>query len=100
MTSSIWREPERELIAIPYDWSGKGNNLAQGARASIYKATDNISAIEILLGHSKIENTVRNLGVDIEDALTLAKKTEIALRERWSESWVGVSFRANSGRAD
>ncbi|MEP5293678.1 MAG: integrase, partial [Paracoccaceae bacterium] len=29
------------------------------------------------LGHSKIENTVRYLGVDIEDALTLAEKTEI-----------------------
>lgn len=31
----------------------------------------------MLLGHSKIENTVRYLGVDIEDALTLAEKTEI-----------------------
>jgi len=30
-----------------------------------------------LLGHSKIENTVRYLGVDLEDALTLAEKTEI-----------------------
>ncbi len=43
----------------------------------IYKATSNIRAIQILLGHSKIENTVRYHGVDIEDALTLAEKTEI-----------------------
>lgn len=36
-----------------------------------------IRAIQILHGHSKIENTFRYLGVDIEDAMTLAEKTEI-----------------------
>ncbi len=34
----------------------------------IYRATGNIRAIEILLGHTKIENTVCYLGVDVEDA--------------------------------
>nr|WP_245272651.1 hypothetical protein [Mesorhizobium sp. LNHC221B00] len=43
----------------------------------IYKATGNLRAIQILLGHTKIENTVRYLGVDVEDALTLAEGTEI-----------------------
>jgi hypothetical protein len=33
--------------------------------------------VQILLGHTKIENTVRYLGVDVEDALTLAEATEI-----------------------
>jgi len=36
-----------------------------------------IRAIQILLGHSKIENSVRYLGVDVEDALLLAERTEI-----------------------
>ncbi|RCW77130.1 hypothetical protein C7476_1466 [Phyllobacterium bourgognense] len=43
----------------------------------IYKATGNLRAIQIPLGHTKIENTVRYLGVDIEDALELAEHTEI-----------------------
>lgn len=45
--------------------------------ALIYKATGNLRAIQILLEHTKIENTVRYLGVDIDDALTLAETTEI-----------------------
>lgn len=55
-----------------------GTHSLRRTKASIiYKATGNIRAIQILLGHTKIENTVRYLGVDIEDALTLAEKTEI-----------------------
>lgn len=45
----------------------------------IYKATGNLRAVQILLGHGKIENTIRYLGVDIDDALTLAELTEICL---------------------
>jgi len=43
----------------------------------IYKATGNLRAVQILLGHTNIENTVRYLGVDIDDALTLSERTEI-----------------------
>jgi site-specific recombinase XerC len=43
----------------------------------IYKATSNLRAIQILLGHTKIEDTVRCFGVDIEDALELAEHTEV-----------------------
>ena len=53
------------------------HSLRRTKAAMIYKATGNIRAIQILLGHTKIENTVRYLGVDIEDALTLAERTEI-----------------------
>ncbi len=43
----------------------------------IYRATGNIRAIQILLGQSKIEDTVRDLCVDVEDVLPLAERTEI-----------------------
>jgi site-specific recombinase XerC len=55
-----------------------GAHLMRRTKASmIYRATGNIRAIRILLGHTKIENTARYLGVDIEDALILAERTEI-----------------------
>lgn len=42
-----------------------------------HEQTGNLRAVQILLGHTKIESTVRYLGVDVEDALTLAERTEI-----------------------
>ncbi|MCR5869505.1 MULTISPECIES: tyrosine-type recombinase/integrase [unclassified Sphingomonas] len=53
------------------------HSLRRTKAAMIYKATGNLRAIQTLLGHTKIENTVRYLGVDIEDALVLAERTEI-----------------------
>ncbi|MCV0393876.1 MAG: tyrosine-type recombinase/integrase [Rhizobiaceae bacterium] len=63
-------------IGLPAEEYGT-HSLGQTKAALIYKATGNIRAIQILLGHTKIENTVRYLGVDIDDALTLAEATEI-----------------------
>lgn len=55
-----------------------GTHSLRRTKASIiYKATGNLRAVQILLGHTKIENTVRYLGVDVEDALALAEGTEI-----------------------
>ena len=55
-----------------------GSTDSGATKASIiYKATGNLRAIQILLDHTKIENTVRYLGVDVEDALELAEATEV-----------------------
>lgn len=43
----------------------------------IYKQIGNPRAVQILLGHTKIESTVRYLGVDVEGALLLAEATEV-----------------------
>lgn len=43
----------------------------------IYERTKNIRAVQLLLGHRKLENTVRYLGVELQDALALSEETEI-----------------------
>ena len=53
------------------------HSMRRTKAALIYKQTGNLRAVQILLGHTKIESTVRYLGVDIEDALALAEGTEI-----------------------
>ena len=45
--------------------------------ALIYKTTGNLRAVQILLGHSKLESTVRYLGVDIDDALILSEAVDL-----------------------
>ena len=55
-----------------------GTHSLRRTKASIiYKATGNLRAVQILLGHTKIESTVRYLGVDVEDALILAERTDV-----------------------
>ncbi len=59
----------------PHDY---GTHSLRRTKASIiYKATGNLRAVQILLGHAKIDSTVRYLGVDVEDALELAERTEV-----------------------
>ena len=43
----------------------------------IYRCTKNRSAVQLLLGHSKLESTVRYLGIEADDALEISEQTEI-----------------------
>ena len=43
----------------------------------IYRRTKNLRAVQLLLGHSKLESTVRYLGIELDDALEIAEQTEI-----------------------
>jgi integrase len=55
-----------------------GTHSLRRTKASIiYRQTGNLRAVQILLGHSKIESTVRYLGVDVEDSLALAEGTDV-----------------------
>ena len=43
----------------------------------IYQRTKNLRAVQLLLGHTKLESTVRYLGVEVEDALAISEQTEV-----------------------
>lgn len=43
----------------------------------IYKQTKNLRAVQLLLGHTKLESTVRYLGIEVDDALEISEQTEI-----------------------
>jgi site-specific recombinase XerD len=43
----------------------------------IYRRTKNLRAVQLLLGHQRIESTVRYLGIDVDDALELSEQTEL-----------------------
>ncbi|MBY6005027.1 integrase, partial [Salipiger bermudensis] len=45
--------------------------------AQIYRKTGNLRAMQLLLGHTKMDSTVRYLGVELEDALAIAEAVEL-----------------------
>jgi len=63
---------------IGLDGGSYGTHSLRLTKASlIYHRTKNIPAIQLLLGHTKLESAVRYLGIDIDDALEMAEKTEL-----------------------
>jgi len=66
------------VIGIGLTPQDYGTHSLRRTKASIIcKATGNLRAVQILLGHAKIGSAVRYLGVDVEDALELAERTEV-----------------------
>ena len=43
----------------------------------IYRRTGNLRAVQLLLGHTKIESTVRYLGIEVDDSIEIAEKIDI-----------------------
>lgn len=44
--------------------------------ALIYRRTKNLRAVQLLLGHTRLESTVRYLGIEVDDALEMAEQTD------------------------
>jgi integrase len=62
---------------IGLDATDYGTHSMRRTKASlVYRRTKNLRAVQLLLGHTKLESTVRYLGVEVEDALEIAEQTE------------------------
>jgi integrase len=66
------------VAAIGLDPHAYGTHSLRRTKATlIYRRTKNLRAVQLLLGHAKLESTVRYLGIEVDDALEIAEKTEI-----------------------
>jgi len=60
------------------DKASYGTHTPRRTKATlIYRRTKNLRAVQLLLGHTKLESTVRYLGVEVNDALEMAEQTEV-----------------------
>ena len=64
--------------SIGLDSSAYGTHSMRRTKAAqIYKRTGNLRAVQLLLGHTKLESTVRYLGIEVEDALSISEQVEL-----------------------
>lgn len=76
----------RQYARLVFEWiAGIGLNprlygthsLRRTKATLIYRRTGNLRAVQLLLGHTKIESTVRYLGIEVDDALTIAEQVDV-----------------------
>ena len=53
------------------------HSLRRTKATLIYRRTGNLRAVQLLLGHTKIESTVRYLGIEVDDAIAIAEQVDI-----------------------
>jgi integrase len=81
------RGPDRNMTTRQYarlvsEWIGDprlfGTHSLRRTKATlIYRRTGNLRAVQLLLGHTKIESTVRYLGIEVDDALAIAEQVDV-----------------------
>ena len=76
-TRQYARIAESWIASIGLSPAAYGTHSIRRTKASlIYKRTKNLRVVQLLLGHRKLESTVRYLGIEVEDALEMAEQTE------------------------
>jgi integrase len=77
-TRQYARIVDRWVQQIGLDPAAYGTHSLRRTKASlIYRRTKNLRAVQLLLGRTKLESTVRYLGIEVDDALEMAEQTEV-----------------------
>lgn len=77
-TRQYARIVNRWVTQIGLDPLNYGTHSMRRTKATlIYRRTKNIRAVQLLLGHTKLESTIRYLGIEVDDALEIAEQTEV-----------------------
>ena len=77
-TRQYARLVNRWVAMVGLDPADYGTHLLHRSKATlVYRRTKNLRAVQLLLGHRKVESTVRYLGVEVEDALETSEQTEV-----------------------
>jgi integrase len=66
------------VASIGLDPTEYGTHSMRRTKATlIYRQSKNLRAVQLLLGHTKLESTIRYLGIEVDDALEIAERTEV-----------------------
>ncbi len=77
-TRQYARIVHRWVASIGLDDAAYGTHTMRRTKAAlIYRRTKNLRAVQLLLGHTKLESTVPYLGIEVDDALEMAEQTEV-----------------------
>jgi integrase len=77
-TRQYARIVESWVASIGLDTAAYGTHSMRRTKATlIYRRTKNLRAVQLLLGHSKLDSTVRYLGIEIDDALEMSEQIDI-----------------------
>jgi len=77
-TRQYARVVQKWVSSIGLDPTSYGTHSMRRTKATlIYRRTKNLRAVQLLLGHTKLESTVRYLGIEVDDALEISEQTEI-----------------------
>lgn len=77
-THQYARIVHRWVASIGLDDAAYGTHTMRRTKAVlIYRRTKNLRAVQLLLGHTKLESTVRYIGIEVGDALEMAEQTEV-----------------------
>lgn len=75
-TKPSWRNSKKGKTTYPPSLYGT-HSLRRTKATLIYRRTGNLRAVQLLLDHTKIESTVRYLGIEVDDALTIAEQVDV-----------------------